>query len=109
MSAATLDDLVGLDLVATMSPERRRRFHEQIAGIPLQPVVPSGLAPFLHLPPPEPATLTRARLAKTLQDLVAANGLVTRDDLVAAGFTPAEIERHFGEAKRIAGLARMAV
>jgi alkylhydroperoxidase family enzyme len=92
-----------------MTPERRRRFHEQLAGIPAEtPVVPSGLGPFMHLPAPEPRTLTRARLAQTIAERVAADGRVTRDELLAAGFDEAEIREHFRAACRIAGAARMA-
>lgn len=99
------------DWLPAMTPERRRRFHEQLAGIPLDrpALLRSGLAPFLRLPAPEPRTLTRARLAATLASLVAANGTVTRDEILAAGFDAAEIHAHFRDASRIAGLARMVV
>lgn len=101
----------GIDEVAAgMTPARRRRFHEQLGGIAEdRPVLPSGLGPFMRLPAPEPRTLTRARLAQATASLVAANGSVTRDDLVAHGFDDAEIRDHFRDAARIAGLARMAV
>lgn len=105
------DDSLPVFGVAITEP-RRRRFHEQLAGIPAdatQPVVPSGLAPFMHLPAPEAATLTRARMAALVQSLVAANGQITRDELLGAGFDEREIARHFAGARRIAGVARMAV
>lgn len=98
-----LDDLVGLDL----SPARRDHLIDQIFGTPLRPIVPAGLAPFMTLPKPEPATLTRARMAQTMASLMAANGRVTRDDLEQAGFTRRQIEDHRDEAARIARLDRM--
>lgn len=107
------DDGVGFDLdviAAAMTPARRRRFHEQLAGVALQPpIVPSGLKPFLHLPAPERATLTRARMAATIAERVAANGNVSRDDLLGAGFDDVDIQRHFREALRCARVDRMAV
>lgn len=92
-----------------MTERRRRRFYEQLAGIPADRplLLSSGLAPFLRLPAPEPRTLTRARMAATAASLVAANGSVSRDELLAAGFDEAEIAAHFRAASRIAGLARM--
>lgn len=102
-----LDDLVGLDL----SPARRDHLIDQICGTPVRPPtpfgVPAGLAPFMTLPKPEPATLTRARMAQTMASLMAANGRVTRDDLEQAGFTRQQIEDHRDEAARIARLDRM--
>lgn len=116
-----------------MSEPRRRRFHEQLAGIPLSgapcgalaacsasscryprcaagaALVPSGLAPFMRLPPPEAATLTRARLAQAIAERVAANGNVTHEELVAAGFDAADIAAHFRGALRAARVERMAV
>lgn len=101
----TYDDLIGLDL----PPARLQRLREQILGIPLdRPIVPSGLASFQHLPPPEPRTATRARMAAEIVRAVAATGCVTHDDLSAAGFTGAEIAQLFNEARRIAGVERMA-
>ena len=108
MSSISFDDIVGLE------PDlpRRRRLVQQILGIPLahsdeRPVVPSGLAAFQHLPPPEPRTATRARMAAEIVRAVAATGCVTRDDLLAAGFTTAEIAELFTEARRISGVERM--
>ena len=93
-----------------MTEPRRRRFHEQLAGIPAdRPLLGSGLQAFMRLPVPEPRTLTRARMAATVAGLVAANGNVTREEILAAGFDEAEITAHFRGASRIAGLARMAV
>lgn len=101
----TYDDLIGLDL----PPARLQRLREQILGIPLdRPIVPSGLASFQYLPPPEPRTATRARMAAEIVRAVAATGCVTHDDLMAAGFTGAEITQLFTEARRIAGVERMA-
>lgn len=103
-----VDDLVGLDLV--MSPARRRRFEQKLADSMTAAdrlVLPALLAPFMHLPAPEARTLTRARLAATIASLVAANGNVTRDELLAAGFDEAEIAEHFTQARRIARVERM--
>lgn len=112
----SLDDLVGLDVDRTLPPLeqqrqqwaldrlialRRRRLPQQVAGIG------SGLAPFMHLPAPEARTLVRARLASTIASLVAANGNVTRDELLAAGFDEAELAEHFTQARRIARVERM--
>ncbi len=106
------DELVGLgidEIAAGMTPERRRRFHEQLVGIAVPAIVPSGLRPFMRLPAPEAATLTRARMASTIANLVAANGAVSRDDLIAAGFDEVDIIRHFRAALRASGAERMAV
>lgn len=67
-----------------------------------------GLAPFMKLPRPERPAVTRARMARFLSQHFAGHGVVTRDDLTAAGFTDAEIGEHFHHAKRIACLAQMA-
>jgi hypothetical protein len=61
-----------------------------------------------HLAAAEHPRITRARLAAFLQSQVAATGQVTVEDIAAAGFTDAERDRHFTEAKRIARLTRMA-
>lgn len=66
-----------------------------------------SLIPFLKLPRPEHPTVTRARMAEFLQHRFALTQQITIEDLESAGFTDQEIERHFTEAKRIAGLARM--
>ena len=102
-----LDDLVGLDLVAKMTPARRNHFHHQIMGTVARPIVPAGLAPFMTLPPAEPRTLVRARMAAEIARAFSAEGCVTRQGLEAAGFTVAEIETHFTDARRIARVDRM--
>ena len=86
---------------------RRTHFAGQLTGNVERPIIPSGLAPYLHLPAPEPRTLTRARMAAAIAQLVAGSGQVTRDDLVASGFTPAEIADLFTEARRISGVEKM--
>ena len=105
MPNVDLDDIVGLE----PNHPRLRRFADQLFGAPLAPpIVPSGLAAFQHLPPPEPRTATRARMASEIVRAVAATGCVTREDLEQAGFTGAEIAEMFTEARRIAGVERMA-
>jgi hypothetical protein len=69
--------------------------------------VPSGLAPFMVLPAPEPERRIRARMAELILRLCASTGSITREQLVGGGFTEAEITRHFHAAKRIAGVTRM--
>lgn len=106
MTTLGFDDLVGLDL----DHPRRRRFSEQLVGLPLdRPVLSSGLAIFRRLPEPERPTLTRTRMAAAIADLVANTGRVTYDDLRAAGFTGEEITIHFSDARRAARVERMAV
>lgn len=107
-----IDDLIGFDLPAGIkaNPRALRRI---VNGLALQGVlggspVPSGLEPFMTLPPAEARTRTRARMAELIQRRVAADGNVTRQDLEAAGFDDAEIRELFGEARRIAGVERMA-
>ena len=97
------DDIVGLEL----DHPRRAHFAGQLSGHVERPIIPSGLAPYLHLPAPEPRTLTRARMAAAIAQLVAGSGQVTRDDLVASGFTSAEIADLFSEARRISGVEKM--
>lgn len=67
------------------------------------------LTGFLKLPRKETPNVVRARMARFLQERVAANGNVTRDDLEAGGFEKDEIDQLFHQAKRIAGLVRMVV
>lgn len=74
----------------------------------LAAVVRSGLAPYMKLPKEEARTLTRARMAAFIQERCAASNSVTRDELLGAGFTAREIDELFDEAKRIAGVDRMA-
>lgn len=76
-------------------------------GLLTQPAVASALAPFLKLPPPEPRTSVRARMAKTISECVATKECVTRDDLEAAGFSGTEIADLFREALRASRVARM--
>lgn len=109
MAATHLDDLVGLDLVAAMTPARRDHFFGQLTGNVSRPMIPAGLAPFLHLPPEEPRTLTRARMAAAMAQIFPANGRVTDDDLVACGFTRAQIAELSAEALRISRVAEMVI
>ena len=74
----------------------------------LAAVVRSGLAPFMKLPKEEARTLTRARMAAFIQERCAASNNVTRDELLGAGFTQHQIDTLFDEAKRIAGVDRLA-
>lgn len=109
-----VDDLVGLDLVATFDKPRLDRFLDQLNGHPLPKVrLPDlhkgGLAPFRTLPPAEPPMHTRTRLAAAIAEAVAANGHVTRDELLARGFTGEEIATHFSAAKRAARVERMSL
>jgi hypothetical protein len=69
--------------------------------------LPAGLAPMMRLPAPEPKRGVRARMADLMLRRFAADGNVTRDDLLAGGFNEAEILEHQRDAARIAGLARM--
>ena len=82
---------------------------DQIRGSVVRPIVPAGLSPFMRLPDPEPRTIVRARMAELIARVYSATGCVTRDDLLGAGFTAAEIEEHFTAAKRIARVADMQV
>jgi len=68
----------------------------------------SGLAPYMTLPPAEADRLVRARMAELIELRVAAANCITREELLAGGFTAAEITKHFHAAKRIARVARMA-
>lgn len=98
-------------MVDYLKPPARHTAHliDQIAGSIVRPIVPAGLAPFMKLPDPEPRTILRARMAELIARRVSATGCVTIDDLKGGGFTVAEIEEHFTEAKRIARVADMAV
>ena len=107
--AAPLDDLIGLDLVATFDKPRMERFIDQLRGHTLPPVrLPAGLAPYRTLPPAEPPMHTRTRMAAAIAAAVAATGCVTRDDLLARGFTGEEIATHFTAARRAARVVDMA-
>lgn len=67
------------------------------------------LLAFTKLPKVERPVVTRARMAEFLQRRFAFTQQITREDLEQGGFTAAEIERHFHEAKRIARLPAMEV
>ncbi len=69
----------------------------------------SGLQQFMTLPPAEAKHRVRARMADLIASRVSAVGCVTREDLIAGGFTSLEIDEHFTEAKRAARVAGMAV
>lgn len=112
-----IDDLIGFELPDGIkaNPRALRRI---VNGLALQGVlggplwskgaVPSGLEPYMTLPPAEARTRTRARMAELICQRVAADGNVTRQDLEAAGFDETEIRELFPEARRIAGVDRMA-
>lgn len=68
----------------------------------------SGLAPYMTLPPAEADRLVRARMAELIELRVAAANCITHEELLAGGFTAAEINRHFHAAKRIARVVGMA-
>lgn len=121
----TLDDRIGqdppgLDLspklaahLAHLAEHHPARFAAAVNGLAhsdrhLAAVVRSGLAPFMKLPAEEARTLTRARMAAFIQERCAASNSVTRDELLGGGFTPHQIGTLFDEAKRIAGVERMA-
>ena len=76
-------------------------------GLLTQPGIATALAPFLKLPKPESRTSRRARMAKVINECVAAKEHVTREDIEAAGFSTAEIGELFREALRASGVARM--
>ncbi len=102
----SFDDIVGLDV----EHPRVRRFNEQVAGIAIQrPQLPSGLAVYAILPPPEAVTQLRTRMAAVIAEVFATNGNVTHDDLTRAGFTGKEIATHFTAARRAARVERMVV
>jgi len=65
------------------------------------------LRPFRKVPRADPPEGVRARMAEFLQHRYAAAGQITRDDLVAAGFTAPDIDRHFPDALTIARLPQM--
>lgn len=60
-------------------------------------------------PPPEPARRLQKRMAELIVCRVSASGQVTRDDLKAGGFAPAEIDLHFRHALRRANVARLGI
>lgn len=100
------DDIVGLE----PNDPRTNRFYEQLAGVEQRrPIVPAGLAVYAMLPPPERLTNLRTRMAAEIARAMSANGNVTHDDLIAAGFSGAEIAEHFTAARRAARVDRMVV
>lgn len=102
----SLDDLIGIDL----APERQGHLLDQIMGSVL-PTAPrrSGLEIFRTLPPAEPPTRTRTRMAAAIAETAAATGCVTHDDLIARGFTGDEIATHFRPALRASRAAAMVI
>ena len=58
-------------------------------------------------PPPEPTAHLRKRMAELIVKRVTSAGNVTRHDLLAGGFTEEEIARHYPEALRRSGVARL--
>lgn len=70
-------------------------------------MVGSGLSPFMHLPPPAPRSIVRARMASLIEDCVSARGCITEAEL-RANFSDQEIADHFHDAKRIARVDRAA-
>lgn len=86
------------------------RLLEQLTGYTPKVIIPAGLAPYMLSPNEEPPELTCLRMADAIARAVSGvTGCITRDDLLGAGFTIAEIEQHFTEAKRRARVAEMAV
>lgn len=71
--------------------------------------ITSGLQQFMTLPEAETKRRVRARMAQLIAQTVAGTGCITRDDLIAGGFSSEEITEHFTEAKRAARVAGMAV
>lgn len=90
-------------------PEVTPQLLDQINGWRKRAIVPAGLAPFMTTPDEEPSDLTCLRMADAIARAVSSTGCITRDDLQAAGFTVAEIEQHFTEAKRRARVSEMTV
>ncbi len=66
----------------------------------------ADLKPFRYLKRADPPAGVRARMAEFLQHRYAATQQITADDLKAAGFTQADVTKHFEEALRIAGLTK---
>ncbi len=91
-------------------PEQLRAFINGVAldGSLRKAGLPSGLAPYMALPGPEPKRVTRARMAELITRRVSADGNVTRDDLLGGGFTQGEIDEHYRDALRISGAMGMA-
>lgn len=60
-------------------------------------------------PPPESGRRLQQRMADLIVRRVSAAGNVTRDELLAGGFTAGEIERHYPQALRRSGVARLGI
>lgn len=104
-SLPTYDEIIGLDL----THPRRRHFSGQLTGnVGAASILRAGLAPFRTLPAPEATTETRTRMAAEIARAVAANGNVTRQELLDAGFTEGQLARHFPDALRAARVTAMA-
>ena len=71
--------------------------------------IKSGLQQFMTLPEAETKRRVRARMADLIVRRVSAADCVTRDDLIAGGFTQEEIDEHFTAARRAARVVGMAV
>lgn len=122
-----LDDRVGQDAaiepaipprldayLARLARRNPRKLAAVVAGFDfsaprLADAVRSGLAPYLTLPAAEARTLKRARLAEAIARRVSADGCVTREDLLGAGFDAGDLDRLFGEALRAARVHLMVV
>lgn len=121
-----IDDLIGQDPPAdtTLSPKLQAHFAELAKNHPgklaafvnglacsdrgLAARIRCGLAPYMTLPPAEAERLVRARMAELIVLRCAAAGCITHEELLAGGFTAAEITRHFHAAKRAARVVEMA-
>lgn len=55
----------------------------------------------------EPGRVTRTRMAETITRHVTGGGSISEDDLLRAGFSRAEIERHYRAALDRAGVKRL--
>lgn len=58
-------------------------------------------------PPPEPVRRLQRRMADLIVRRVSHSGSVTRDELLAGGFTQKEIDRHWRRALGLAGVHRL--
>ncbi|MCX7363569.1 MAG: hypothetical protein NTV97_17195 [Alphaproteobacteria bacterium] len=119
-----LDDRIGQDQPTGLSPKMLAHFetlakhhpHKLAAFVNglaysdrgLAAQLKSGLAPYMTLPPAEADRLVRARMAELIVIRCAAANCITHEDLLAGGFTQAEITKHFHAAKRAARVVRMA-
>lgn len=60
-------------------------------------------------PPPESHRRLQKRMADLIVRRVSAAGNVTREELLAGGFTADEIAQHYGQALRRSGVARLGI